>query len=215
MHLIHRQEIWVLTVEGWIVLLASVAALMLFLLTHIYSFLAFNRPIKADVLVIEGWMKESAIKEAIAEFEKGGYQKLITVGPPISEEYYLVRYNNFAERAAAVLIALGFDPNKLVAVPTSDVIRNRTYSFAVALRERIMDSDLEVESINLYTFDVHSRRSWLIFKRVFAPEIEIGTIVLEPLNYEPKSWWTSSAGVKTIIFETIAYLYVRFVNWKS
>jgi hypothetical protein len=78
-----------------------------------------------------------------------------------------------------------------------------------------MDSDLEVGSINLYTFDVHSRRSWLIFKRVFAPEIEIGTIVLEPLNYEPKSWWTSSAGVKTIIFETIAYLYVRFVNWKS
>jgi uncharacterized SAM-binding protein YcdF (DUF218 family) len=215
MHLIHRQEVWIPTVQGGLVILACLAAFMLFLLARIYSFLALNRPIKADVLVIEGWMKEYAIKDAIAEFRRGGYQKLIAIGPSLSEGYYLVQYKNFAERAAAMLIALGFDPDKVVAVPTPDVFKHRTYSSALALREWIAESDLKVESINLYTFDVHSRRSWLLFKHAFAPEIKVGVIPLEPLNYDPKRWWTSSTGVKSIIFETIAYIYVRFVSWKA
>lgn len=215
MHLIHQQEIWVLTVQGWLITIVCVITAMLFLITQIYPFLAFNSPIEADILVVEGWVQDYAIKEVIQEFERGSYQKLITIGPSLSTGYYLAQYKNFAELGAANLMALGFAPDKLVAVPTPDVIRNRTDASAATLRQWIMDSGLNIKSINLYTFDAHSRRSWLIFKQTLSPEIKLGIIVLEPLIYNPKRWWVSSAGVRSIISETIAYLYVRFVDWRG
>jgi len=215
MRLIHRQQKWVLTVQGWLVTLISVAAFMLFLLTHIQPFLAPTSPIKADILVVEGWIPDYAIKNAIAEFKTGGYQKLVTTGVPVELGYYLIQYKNVAELAAATLIALGFDQDKLVAVPAPEVIRDRTVASAVALREWIADSGLKVESINLYTFDVHARRSWLIFKQALAPEIKVGVIAVENSKYDSKQWWIYSEGVRSIISETIAYIYARFVNWRA
>ncbi len=55
----------------------------------------------------------------------------------------------------------------------------------------------------------------MIFNQALAPEINVGVIVLEPLSYDPKRWWASSAGVRSIISETIAYIYARFVNWRA
>jgi len=72
-----------------------------------------------------------------------------------------------------------------------------------------------VKSINLVTFDVHARRSWIIFKQTLAPEIQVGVIATESLSYNPKHWWTSSEGVRSIIAETIAYIYARFVDWRA
>lgn len=215
MHFIDKQEIWLPTLQGWLLIITFIIGFILLLLTRIYSFLAVNAPIQANLLVLEGWIPDSTIKEAISEFEKGGYQKLITIGPRLVQGHYLSQYQNAAEVAAATLLALGFAPDKLVAVPTPEVARNRTYASAVALRKWIEDSNLNVDSLNLYTFDVHSRRNWLIFKQTFAPKIKVGVIVLEPLFYEPKHWWTASAGVKSVIFEAIAYIYARLINWKA
>ena len=215
MNLIHKQEIWMPTVQGWLLIFACAITSIGLLLNFIYPFLAVNAPIKADTLVIEGWMDGNKIQEVIKEFGRGDYEKLITIGPSLIEGHHLSQYKNFAELGAATLIALGFDRDKLVAVPTPDVIRNRTDASAVALRNWIMNADVKVEAINLYTFDVHSRRNWLIFKKALAPQVKVGVIVLEPVHYNPKQWWVSSAGVKSILSETIAYMYARFVNWRG
>jgi hypothetical protein len=215
MRLIHRQEMWLLTTQGWLVTLAFIAALMLFCITHIHPFLAPNSPIKADILLVEGWIQDYAIKDAMREFERGGYQKLITTGLPLEKGYYLAQYKNFAEMAAATLIALGFDQNKLVAVPAPEVARNRTDASATALRQWLANSNLKVNSINLVTFDVHARRSWLIFKQTLAPEIQVGVIAINSVSYNPKYWWIYSEGVRSVISETIAYIYARFVDWRA
>jgi hypothetical protein len=215
MGLIHRQEVWVLTVQGWLVVLGCFATLIIFLLTHVHSFLAFNSPIKADVLVVEGWIPDYAIEKAIIEFKSGGYQKLITTGVPMELGFYLAQYKNAAEVSAATLKRLGFEQDKLVAVPAPQVIRNRTYASANALRKWLASSDLKIKSINLYTFDVHTRRSWLIFKEALAPEIEVGAIAVSSYDYNPNQWWISSEGVRSIISEMIAYIYARFINWKA
>lgn len=215
MRLIHQQKAWVLTVQGWLVTLTSITALILFGITHVHPFLAPYSPIKADILVVEGWLEDYVIKNAIKEFERGGYQKLITTGLPLPKGFYLSQHKNFAELSAATLITLGFDPDKLVAVPAPNVIRNRTDASAMALRQWIANSDLKVKAINLYTFDVHARRSWLIFKQTLAPEIQVGVIAVKSLSYDPKHWWSSSEGVRSIISEAIAYLYARFVSWRG
>lgn len=215
MRLIHRKQMWVLTAQGWLVTFLCFMAFMLLILTHIHPFLAPSSPIKAEVLVVEGWMNDYAIKDAIKEFERGDYQKLITTGLPLERGYYLAQYKSFAELAAATLITLGFDREKLVAVPTPYAIRNRTNASAKALHEWLTNSGLEVKGINLYSFDVHARRSWLIFKQVLAPNIEVGIIAAKSESYDPKHWWTSSEGVRSIISESIAYIYARLIDWKS
>ncbi len=65
----------------------------------------------------------------------------------------------------------------------------------------------EFTSLNIYTFDVHTRRSWLIYKKIFAPEIKVGAIAYKSSEYSHRSWWRYSAGVRSILSEVIAYLY--------
>ncbi|MBD1808181.1 YdcF family protein [Microcoleus sp. FACHB-SPT15] len=214
MRFIYRRETWVLTIQGWIVTLVSITTLMVFLLNYIHPFLAPTSPIKADILVVEGWVQDYVIKDAIQEFRKGGYKKIITTGLPIEQGFYLAQYKNFAELAAATFIALGFEQDQLIAVPGPSVVRNRTSASATALRQWLANSDLTVDSINLYSYDVHARRSWLIFKQALAPEIKVGVIAAKPLSYDPKHWWVSSEGVRSIISETVAYLYARLIDWR-
>jgi hypothetical protein len=210
-----RKNKWVLAFQACLITLACIAIFMVLLLTHIHSFLAPSSPIQADVLVVEGWMEDYALKQAITEFNRGGYQKLITTGLPLEQGFYLAQYKNFAELAAATLIELGFERDKLVAVPAPNVIKNRTATSAVALRQWIDNSDFKINAINLFTFDVHSRRSWLIFRQALAPKIKVGVIAVKPLSYNPKEWWISSEGVRSVIGEAIAYIYARLVDWRA
>ncbi|NET59564.1 MAG: YdcF family protein [Symploca sp. SIO2E6] len=215
MGLVQLQQKWVLTFQGWLLLLLCLSALLVFCVTHIHSFLAVNAPIKADALVVEGWIQDHTIEKAIAEFEQGNYQILITTGAPISKGYYLAEYNNFAELSAATLTALGFNQDKLVAVPAPEVQKDRTAAAARALSQWISAANVPIKSVNLYTEDTHARRSWLIFKQELAPDIKVGVIAIHSIDYDPKHWWAYSTGVRKIISELIAYLYARLVSWQS
>jgi len=187
---------------------------MLFTLSSLHSFLAVNSPVAADVMVVEGWIPDYAIKEAIARFERGAYSYLITTGVPVTKGYYLAEYKNFAELTAATFITLGFNPEQVMAVPAPNVIKHRTQASAIALREWLSTSELEVNSLNLYSLGSHARRSWIIFQAVLGPDIRVGVIAAEPEEYDPQQWWQSSEGVRTTIGEAIAYFYSLFVDWR-
>ncbi|MGE5656796.1 MAG: YdcF family protein [Actinomycetota bacterium] len=212
--LIQRREAWVLTSQGWAVTLLCGMAAMIFILGNLYPFLALNSPVKADILVVEGWLPDYAVKSAIAEFKLGNYRQLITTGLPVEKGYYLAEYKNFAELTAATCIALGFERDRVIAVPAPNVIKHRTSAAAIALRDWLSTSELKVKAINLYSLGAHSRRSWLIFQAVLSPEIQVGVIAAAPQDYDPNFWWKSSAGFRTVIDEFIAYIYARFIDWK-
>ncbi len=214
-HLIQRREVWSPTIPGWGVILGSLWLVLTLTIANIHPFLAVTAPISANILVVEGWLPDYAIKEAIAEYERGTYEKLITTGTPLSRGYYLAEYKNFAELTAATFLALGFDPNQLVAVPTPKVEKDRTYTSAVTLRQWVSTSGLRVKGVNLFTLGTHARRSWLVFRQALAPSVPVGAIAVEPRAYDVKHWWRSSEGVRTVISEAIAYLYARLVNWQS
>jgi len=57
----------------------------------------------------------------------------------------------------------------------------------------------------------HSRRSWMLYKEAIGEEIPIGIIAFENREYDPKRWWKTSSGVRTVLDETIAYLYAKLV----
>jgi DUF218 domain len=198
-----------ITIVGLVLLIICIAALFSFAILNIHAFLAKSSPVNADVLVVEGWLPDYAIQSAVAEFKQGSYHKLITIGGSLPRGFYLSEYKTFAELAAATLIALGVDREQLIIVSDPSQSQSRTYSSAVILNQWLSTSELQIKALNLYTLGTHARRSWLLFKEVLEPQISVGIVATEPLNYDPKSWWHSSEGVRTVISELIAYLYVR------
>ncbi|MCG8363451.1 MAG: cytosine deaminase [Pseudanabaenales cyanobacterium] len=195
--------------------LVGAIALLIYWIIHLPDFLCLNAPIDAEVLVVEGWIPDHAVKGVISEFYQGAYRQIITTGPPLWKGFYLSEYKNFAELTAATLVTLGLPKEAVVAAPTLPTDLYRTYTAAVCLRQWLTSSDVNTKSINLYTLGCHARRSWLIFKTVLAPEIEVGVIAASPEKQLPKRWWKSSVGVRTVLPETIAYFHARFVNWKA
>ncbi len=209
--LIDYQPRWGLTIKGWLIILLGILLAIVLILLRLQSFLAYNKPIAADVLIVEGWVGDGAIEGAIVEFNSRQYQLLITTGIPLGRGEHLTEYKNFAKLSEATLITLGFDSDKIQAIPTPNVERDRTLASAIAVKEWLKKSNLKVNGVNVYTDDVHSRRSWLLFKRVFEPEIAVGAIAHPPPDYDPQFWWTSSAGFRTVLSEGIAYIYAKFL----
>ncbi|MGL5061051.1 MAG: YdcF family protein [Microcoleus sp.] len=210
--LICRRETWVITRQGWATIALAIILSMCLIITNIHQFLAVTSPIAADVLVVEGWLPDYAIESAIGEFKSGKYRQLITTGLPLSKGYYLAEYKNYAALTAATCIALGFDKDKVVAVPAENVIKHRTAASAIALRDWLAASPTKVNSINLYSFGTHARRSWRIFQQILNPEIQVGIISVAPQDYNPQEWWKSSAGFRTVTGEIIAYIYALFAD---
>ena len=174
---------------------------------NIHSFLAYNYPIKADILVVEGWMTDEALKGALAEFKKGNYQLLITTGQTLRRGFYLAEYKTFAKLAEATLLTLGMERDKLIAISSTKINKDRTFNTVKTLSEWLLECNLKIEAINIYSEDVHTRRSWLLLKKVLDTDIKVGAIAFNTLEYDPQKWWLYSEGVKKVFLETISYIY--------
>ena len=208
--LINYQPRWGLTIKGWLLTIFSVIAVTIFLVFNIHSFLAPTAPIEAEALVIEGWIGDDGIKGAIAEFEERDYQILITVGTPLPLGGYLSEYKNFAQLSTATAVKLGFNADKIATIATPPIKRDRTLASAIAVKQWLRQNYPQITAINVYSKHVHSRRSWLLYRRVFEPKIEVGIIAHPALDYDARTWWLSSEGVRVIIGEAIAYVYGKF-----
>src|SRR3982751_939393 len=75
------------------------------------------------------------MRAAIAEFNKGGYQKIFTTGGPAEGlGGYVNDYQTEASVAADLLQRAGVPAESLQMVPSRVMDRDRTYGSAVALR---------------------------------------------------------------------------------
>jgi uncharacterized SAM-binding protein YcdF (DUF218 family) len=192
--------------------LGFLLSLLFIYIFTIQSFLAQTEIVQGDVLVVEGFIPDYAIEESKAIFEKGNYKLLLITGKPFDKGSHLSIYKNSGESSAATLIKLGLDSNKIRVVSLEDYHkRDRTYATALRLKEWIEDSGLEIKSLDLVTIDCHARRSRLLFQKVFNDDIEVGIISIVNRDYNPKRWWTSSKGFRTVIQESIAWIYARFL----
>lgn len=182
------------------------SAALAFLL-GVHPFFAVTHPVTTRTLVVEGWLPDHAMQEAVQEFHRGSYTRLFTTGGPLERGSFLSHYQSFAESSAQTLLHLGLSSNVVTAVPSSVRHRNRTYGAAVALRDYCQQHHISLDSFNLVTEGAHARRSWLCFRRAFQSHAQVGVISLEDRDYDSHQWWRFSEGVKTIISETIGFTY--------
>src|SRR5438876_3787583 len=206
------KERWSPTWRGWLILAFTMVVAGALFLKGIYPFLAITHRVDADVLVVEGWIHEYAIKGAVEEFRRSSYQRVFTTGGPVEGSGgYINDYHTNASVGADLLKRYGLSDESLQMVPSRVMDRDRTYGSAVALRNWFREHDLHVRSLNVLTENVHARRTRLLFSEALGPEISVGIIAVPHPDYDARRWWWYSQGVKDVSSETIAYVYGRFL----
>ena len=201
----------VLTPMGWLALLITFSLVMVSIIFFSHQFLAPTKSVKGDVLVVEGWLPDYALLKVKERFEKEEYRLLVTTGGRIGTGYHLSEYKTWASLTAARLKKLGIPPEKIMSTSESVINKkHRTYYSVLALNEKIKKDNLLIKSMDVVSLGVHARRTWFLYKKVFA-SASVGIIAIKPKSYDPLKWWLYSAGVRGVISEMIAYLYVRLI----
>ena len=205
--LLRRRPCLIPTWRGWLVLGLSFAMLALGVLRGLYPFLSPVKPIPEGVLVIEGWAPDYSLETAIAEFRQNHYEKLYVTGGPLEFGTFLSEFRTYAERGAASLLKMGLTTNEVQAVPAPFARQDRTYTAAAALRDWLRERRLAPTKIHLLSDGPHARRSWLLYRKAFGKGVEVGVTSIPSRFYDPHNWWRSSAGVRNVVDETVAYVY--------
>ena len=206
-----RRNCRVPNLRGWAVLIGTGLGFGFFVLYRIDPFLSLSHPIPAEVLVVESWLPDYALFNAVGEFKRGGYKYVVATGPSLPPAGDLSRYPTAAEFAAAKLAQLGLPPERIVAVPSGSPAQDRTYSSGTALKRWLEIKDNSLKALNVYTLGTHARRSRLLFQKVLGNKVKVGVIACPDCYYDSQRWWATSEGVRTVTSEGLAYLYARFV----
>jgi len=201
----------VLTPIGWVVLSMGFGLVMVSVILFVHPFLAPTKPIHGDILVVEGWLPDYALKKVKAYFQKGGYKLLVTTGGRIRIGSFVSEHETWAELALSSLNQLGVPQKKIIAVPgLLNIKKDRTYHAALAVKKRLSLEGLNGTSIDIVSLGTHARRSWLLFEDVFST-VNVGVISISPNDYDVSRWWFFSEGVRSVVSESIAYFYARFI----
>jgi len=208
--LLDRKERWGLSGRGWLILLSLAAGLTGLILLGVHPFLATSLRTEADVLVVEGWVHEYALRAAVEEFNTGSYKRVFTTGGPVTGlGGYVNDWQTSASVGADGLKRLGLTAEVLQMVPTREMNRDRTYASAIALRNWFREQRLTVRAVNVLTEDAHARRTRLLFQKALGDQVAVGVISAPNPDYDAKHWWRYSEGVREVFSETVAYVYAR------
>jgi uncharacterized SAM-binding protein YcdF (DUF218 family) len=207
-----RKERWTLSWRGWLIVVLAGLLIAVFMLLNIQPFLAKTQRVNTNVLVVEGWVHEFAIRAAVKEFATGSYQKIYTTGGPVLGNGGYVNDFNTSASVGAELLKKNGTPGELIQmVPSRVAGRDRTYSSAVALRDWFREHGMTVGSINVLTEGAHARRTQLLFQKALGSGIVVGIISVPDPDYDAKHWWRSSEGVREVLDESIAYFYATII----
>ena len=207
--LFRRRHVWVPTVWMWLALATACGLTALFALRHLYAFLAPNAPVGARLMVVEGWMPVDELDQALRAYQRGHYEHLVTVGGPIIDPYEHRETGSYAVRARDYLVKNGVPGEAAVAVPSPASAQDRSFLNAVMLRDWVAGSGMKLDSVDLFSSGVHSRRSWLLHRLAFGSQVRVGIMAATPITYDPDAWWRTSAGAKEVLGEALSWLWTE------
>jgi hypothetical protein len=209
--LLNRRERWGLSGRGMVVLFCAAVATAWVVVANIYPFLAITNRERTSVLVVEGWIGEHSMRAAIEEFTNEAYDCIISTGGPVNGSGgYTNDFQTSASVGADILRKLGAPAERVRMVPSRVLGRDRTYSAAIALREWFASQQWIVTDFNVLTEEAHARRTRLLYQMAFGDDVQVGVISIASPDYDGRRWWRSSAGVREVLAESIAYVYAAF-----
>jgi hypothetical protein len=208
--LIRKKTCYLPTGAGWIVVFIFLATPILIYICSIHPFLASTRPIQGDALIIEGWVSDYCLESAALLIDRKPYRTIFVTGGPLESGSYLKEYVNYAALGAATLRILAVPDTRIIAIPAAHSPVDRTHASAVAFKKWVDSTNCPLRRFDLCSQATHTRRSALLFQRALGKSYRIGTIAINDPDYDPEIWWKSSKGVRSVVDETVAYLYALF-----
>jgi hypothetical protein len=208
--LLVRREKWTLSALGILAALATVGVLLFAGVRELYPFLAITDPTASDTLVIDGWMPTYDLIRAAEEFRNGHYRYMVVVGAV----YEFDRINGDpgnAEVIARVMVRAGVPRDRLSFALYPGLKKDRTFHSALAVGDWFRSRNLPLNSCTIATLGPHARRSRLLYQRALGRSVRIGVIALDDPAYDERQWWRFSDGIREVLFEGFAYVYVRCV----
>jgi hypothetical protein len=106
------------------------------------------------------------------------YNSEYDIGEIDGKKRLINNFGSHAELARNKLISLGLDSSLVLAVPGENVWINRTLSSALAYRDWLETSEIEVKGINIVTMGTHARRTWMTYNKILDKKYQIGIISL-------------------------------------
>src|SRR5205085_9984165 len=122
--LFRRRQVWLPTVWGALLLLGIVVLLGAATLPRLGDYLAPSEPAVggdgrgARTLIVEGWLDDDALDQAIVVARRGRYERVVTSGGPIHSWREIQPWPTYAERAADHLRRHGLRDVPVFAVAT-------------------------------------------------------------------------------------------------
>jgi hypothetical protein len=89
--------------------------------------------------------------------------------------------NNFysdAELARNSLLSIGIDSSQIITIPGERVRINRTLTSALAFRDWLKTSKIDIKGINIISMGTHARRTWMTYNKILKEKYDIGIISL-------------------------------------
>ena len=217
--MVRRRVVWLPTLWGVLLLCALGAAFALTFGPHLDEWLAVNEPAVgkdgrgARALVVEGWLEPPELDQALEAFSRGHYERVITTGGPIPKSFEAGTWTTYAERAAAYLRAHGVDQVPVTPVVGPASTRDRTFWTAVEVRRWKERSGARLDSVDVFSGGTHALRSRMVYRLAMGDAVEVGALAARPFSYDPAHWWTSSAGAKAVMMETVAIAWTVCCFW--
>jgi len=209
--LFRRRQLWVPTLWTWLALCALAAAAVFAAVRHVYAFLAPSAPVGARVLVVEGWMADAELDQAPAVIRGGRYERIVTTGGPIERDCERVSAPSYAERARDRLVQSGIAADVVTAAPAPASAQERTFLNAVMVREWAERTGAKLDSVDVFSSGVHSRRTWLVYGLALGPRTRVGILAATPSGYDPAAWWRTSSGAEEVLGQGIAWLWTELL----
>jgi len=192
-----------------ILLVGSVVllGLLLFYILSIHDFLAVNRPLNGQVLVVEGWFPQvPGMKDAAQAIQRGNYRSVLCVAVDLPDAHASQALPS-SQRAANRLIQLGVDAKLIHVLSVPAVNRDRTYQCALAVRAWLQEQQPDAVAIDVFTAGIHARKSQILYQKALSPGVNVGVIAATESAYPFTHWWLSRHGIYLIVRNTIGYFY--------
>lgn len=202
-----RTECRRLTLQGWLCVLVALLIIGFVFFNSVHSFLAVSKPVRADILVVDGLLTGYAYDTIVKFIERDNYKFVIATGVDMNYVYTQEDGYNNAELSYKILLTKKIENCRIEKAPAYKVIKDRTFTSAITLRKWLLDNDLKDQSFNLVTIGCHARRSLVLYRKVFKGERKVGVISIEDLSYDSDKWYKYSQGVRTVLSEVIGYTY--------
>lgn len=116
-------------------------------------------------------------------------------------------FNSVAELARNRLLSMGIDSGKVTAVPGANVKINRTLTSALAFRDWLKKTDIDIKGINIISLGAHTRRTWMIYNKILNEKYPVGIISLPDYSYNHSKIYKLFKTIR----ETLGIIYYWFI----